>query len=192
MNKKSKFIRKDEIALYVMSAPITLFLLIWCYAPMAGLIMAFQNLDLRKGIFASPFVGLKNFEFLFSTSDAFIITRNTVLYNLAYILINLFLAVTLALLLSSIRSSRSGKVMQTIYMMPYFLSWAAVQICVFAFLDRENGLVNQIISIVAGERRLTLGLTTLKSTGIRAACPSRTTKWSPSTSTRITCWTSST
>ena len=153
--KKFRLIRREEIALYIMAAPVTIFLLIWCYAPMAGLIMAFQNLDLRKGIMASPFVGLKNFEFLFSTTDAFVITRNTVLYNLAYITVNLFLAVSLALLLSSIRSPRSGKIMQTVYMMPYFLSWAAVQICVYAFLDRNNGLVNQSIMMFTGDKSLT-------------------------------------
>lgn len=153
--KRINFYIKDEIALYVMAAPVTIFLLIWCYAPMAGLVMAFQTLDLTKGIIASPFVGMKNFEFLFSTTDAYIITRNTVLYNLAYIIVNMISAVTLALLLSSLRSQRSTKALQTIYMMPYFLSWAVVQICVFAFLDRNNGLVNQLIAMATGERALT-------------------------------------
>jgi len=112
---------------------------------MAGLIMAFQNMNITLGVFKSPFVGLRNFEFLFTSTDAFIITRNTVLYNLIFIVVNMVVSVCAALLLSTLRSSLYAKTMQTIYMMPYFLSWAVVAIVVNAFLDRDNGLVNMIM-----------------------------------------------
>jgi len=137
--------RREHNTLLAMAAPTIVYLLLFCYIPMVGLVMAFQNLDISKGIFNSPFVGLRNFEFLFSSSDAYIITRNTVLYNLVFIVFNMSVSVSAALLLSSMRSALFAKTMQTIYMMPYFLSWAVVAIVVNAFLDRDNGLVNAMM-----------------------------------------------
>lgn len=148
--KKKKY-RAEDWQLYVMAAPTIIFLLIFCYAPMFGLVMAFQELNITKGIFGSPFVGLANFKFLFATTDAWIITRNTVCYNLVFIALNMVLAVTLAMLLSELRSQKTAKVLQTIYMLPYFLSWAVVAIIVTAFLDKQNGLVNNIIRQLGGK-----------------------------------------
>ncbi|NLB42491.1 MAG: sugar ABC transporter permease [Clostridiales bacterium] len=133
-----------------MAIPTVIYLLIFAYLPMAGLVMAFQSLNVSKGIFGSPFIGLKNFEFLFATTDAWIITRNTVLYNVAFIIVNLFISVTLALMLSSLRSARYAKTVQTVYMMPYFLSYAVIAIVVNAFLHRDSGVVNAIIQFYGG------------------------------------------
>lgn len=124
--RRKRLLQREDIPLYIMSFPAVISLIIFSYLPMGGLVMAFQNFNVTKGFAGSDFVGLKNFEFLFSSSDAFIITRNTVLYNLAFIAVNLFLSVAVALILSEIRSKRSAKVFQTIYMMPFFLSWAVV------------------------------------------------------------------
>lgn len=121
---------------------------------MFGLIMAFQNLNVAKGILASPFVGFKNFEFLFATTDAWVITRNTVCYNLVFICVNMFFAVLLALLLSELTFRKTAKALQTIYMLPYFLSWAVVSIILIAFLDRDYGLVNAFIRMT-GARGMT-------------------------------------
>ncbi len=121
---------------------------------MGGLLMAFQNFNTAKGILHSDFVGLRNFEFLFASTDAWIITRNTVCYNLVFIVVNLIISISLALMLSSLRSRKFGRVMHTVYMMPYFLSYAVVAILVNAFLDRTNGFVNVIFRLV-GERGLT-------------------------------------
>lgn len=146
--------RTEDIPLYLMALPTVLYLVIFCYLPMIGLIMAFQDFNISKGILGSPFVGLKNFEFLFSTTDAWVITRNTVAYNLVFIVVNLVISITLALMLSSLHSANYAKTMQTIYMMPFFLSYAVVAILVNAFLDRDNGLVNVIIR-TTGEPGLT-------------------------------------
>lgn len=145
--KKESFfrIRKEDRALYVMALPTIIFLLIFAYAPMFGLVMAFQEINIGKGILGSPFVGLKNFEFLFSTTDAFVITRNTVLYNLVFIVVNMALAVGISLMLSELHGRRTAKTLQTVYMLPYFLSWAVVSIVLTAFLDRQFGLVNQLL-----------------------------------------------
>ena len=146
-HKGRRIFRREDLALYIMALPTVLFLIIFCYIPMAGLTMAFQNLNIAKGIFNSPFVGFKNFEFLFSTTDAFIITRNTVLYNLAFIIVNMLCAVLLALLLSELRSKMLAKSLQTIYMLPYFLSWAVVAIVLYAFIERDNGVINRLTGV---------------------------------------------
>lgn len=145
IKKKRKIWKKKDIPLYIMAAPSVLTLFIFCYLPMCGIIIAFQNFNVTKGIFGSDFVGFKNFEFLFTTTDAFVITRNTVGYNLIFIAVNLVISVVLALMLNELRSRKTAKTLQTIFMMPYFLSWAVVAIVVDAFLDRSHGLVNQII-----------------------------------------------
>jgi putative aldouronate transport system permease protein len=93
-------------------------------------------------------VNNSGFQFLFATTDAWVITRNTVLYNIVFIIVNLFCAVTLALMLSSLRTKGYAKTVQTIYMMPYFLSYAVVAIIVNAFLHRDNGLVNSILRLM--------------------------------------------
>ena len=146
-------IRKQDIQLYLMALPVVLYLLVFCYAPMFGLVMAFQKIDIGKGIFGSAFCGLDNFQFLFSTTDAWVITRNTVCYNLVFIVVNNVLAVVLALLMSELHSQRYAKTLQTVYMLPYFLSWAIIAIIVDAFLDRSNGLVNHVIHWLGGSGR---------------------------------------
>ena len=154
LRKKHRFFRREDISLWLMALTTILFLLIFCYAPMFGLIMAFQNLNVAKGILASPFVGFKNFQFLFATTDAWVITRNTVCYNLVFICVNMFFAVLLALLLSELTFRKTAKTLQTIYMLPYFLSWAVVSIILIAFLDRDYGLVNAFIRMT-GARGMT-------------------------------------
>lgn len=148
--KKKHFINKDDKALYVMALPTVIFLIIFCYMPMIGLVMAFQDYNVNLGMFGSKFVGLANFEYLFTTTDAWIITRNTVCYNLVFMVVNNCLAMAMAMLLSELTARRYAKVLQTIYMLPYFLSWTVVAIVVTAFLDRDKGLVNQIIKAMGG------------------------------------------
>ena len=152
VKKRRRLFKKDDIPLYLMASPAVIYLFIFCYLPMVGLLIAFQNYNNNQGIFGSPFIGMKNFEFLFSTTDAFIITRNTVLYNIVFIIFNMSLAVVLSLMMSMLRSRRTGKVIQTIYMLPYFLSYAVINIVLYAFLDRSNGLVNSLMG--------TMGLST--------------------------------
>ncbi len=143
--RKTKRFKKEDLPLYFMALPTVVWLVVFCYIPILGLVMAFQDLNITKGILGSPYVGLKNFKFLFTTTDAWVITRNTVCYNLVFILVNMMLAVLMALLLSELRSRITAKGLQTIYMLPYFLSWAVVAIILSAFLDRDYGLINRIM-----------------------------------------------
>lgn len=141
---------RDEVPLYLMALPGLALLFIFNYLPMVGLIMAFQKLDLSKGPFASPWVGFANFKFLFSSTDAWIITRNTVCYNAVFIVLNMFLAVLTALLLSELISRKLAKVLQTVYIMPYFLSWPVVAIIALAFLQARGGFLNNVIASFGG------------------------------------------
>lgn len=130
--------------LHVMALPVLVCLILFAYAPMLGLVMAFQKVNVGKGILHSPFIGFKNFEFLFATQDAWIITRNTVCYNVVFILLNTSLALILSLILNELLSKRLAKGIQTILMMPHFLSMAVIAMIVSAFLGKQYGLVNSV------------------------------------------------
>ncbi len=143
--KKPRSSLKRFSALYLMAIPGLIYLFINNYIPMSGIIIAFKNVNWRKGILASPFVGLQNFEFLFKTRDAWIITRNTLLYNIAFIIIGIILAVGVAILLNEIRSKRAKKVFQTVYLLPYLISIVVVSYLVYAFLSMESGFINKTI-----------------------------------------------
>lgn len=140
--------KREDIPLYIMALPGVVILILFSYLPMSGLILAFKKYNVQKGIFGSPFNGLENFKFLFATSDALLITRNTVLYNIVFIFLNMIVAVILSLMLSALRSRKAAKAFQTVYMMPYFLSWAVVAIIVTAFLERSHGFVNSILQMM--------------------------------------------
>lgn len=149
-HRKKRWFTKETMPLHFMALPVVFYLLVFCYTPMLGLVMAFQDLNISRGVFSSPFVGFRNFEFLFSSTDAFIITRNTVCYNLVFIAVNISLAVIMSLMLNELRCKRYGKVLQTVYMLPYFLSITVVAIIVEAFLARTHGLVNETIRFFGG------------------------------------------
>lgn len=139
-----KDLRKNWM-LWLMALPALLCVLIWSYLPMAGLVMAFQKLDLQKGLLSSPWVGFDNFKYLFSSSDAWVITRNTVCYNVVFILMNMVFSVFLAVVFNELRSKWFAKVSQTVIIMPHFLSAVVVSSIVFAFLSPMDGFVNSLL-----------------------------------------------
>ncbi|WP_260405677.1 ABC transporter permease, partial [Paenibacillus sp. 598K] len=99
----------------------------------------------------SDWVGFKNFEFLFSTNDAYIITRNTILYNLVSIALGLVIAVTFAILIHELLNKRLAKLYQTGMFLPYFLSWVVISYFAFTFLSTDKGMVNQIVTALGGD-----------------------------------------
>lgn len=135
---------KQHKELIVMSIPAILFKMLFNYLPMLGLVLAFKKYRYDLGIWGSPWVGLENFKFFFNSSSAFVVTRNTILYNLSFIIITLVVSVTLAILLNEI-SGRWVKAHQTVLFMPYFISWVVVGYMVNALLDNKNGFVNGLI-----------------------------------------------
>lgn len=127
-----------------------------CYLPMFGTVIAFKDFKIhRDGFFASvlnsKWVGLENFNFLFSTEDAYIITRNTILYNLALISLGLVLAVGIAITLNELVNKRTAKVYQTAMFMPYFLSWVIISFFTFSFLSVDKGILNQVVVYFGGD-----------------------------------------
>ncbi len=131
-----------NIPLYLMFLPGAVYLLINNYIPMSGLIIAFKQVNWNKGILKSPWVGFSNFEYLFKTSDAWVITRNTLGYNLVFIVLGTVLAIAIAILLNEIRSKQLKKVYQTVILLPYLISMVVVSYLVFAMLSSENGFIN--------------------------------------------------
>ena len=145
MKKQNRFFKREYIPLHIMVLPSVIYLLIFYYTPMVGVLMAFQRYNVMQGFFRSQFVGFQNFRFLFATTDAWIITRNTVLYHFAYLLTGLAVTISGALIISSLRTKGAAKVLQTIYMMPSFLSWTAAASVVGALIQ-QNGLISQILA----------------------------------------------
>lgn len=136
---------KRCIPLYIMFLPGALYLILNNYIPMSGLIIAFKRINWNKGILGSDWAGFNNFTYLFKTKEAWNITRNTLLYNIAFIVIGTLLAITVAILLNEIRSTMAKKVYQTIVLLPYLISIVVVSYLVFAMLSSETGFVNHTI-----------------------------------------------
>ena len=136
---------KRFIPLYLMMLPGLIYLIVNNYMPMAGLALAFKKVNYSLGFVNSPWVGLQNFKFLFGTSDAFLFFRNTILYNLAFILLGNMLGVFVAIGLDSIHSKFFKKFNQVIILIPYLLSTVIISYIVFAFLSGKNGFMNMTI-----------------------------------------------
>ena len=144
-NKYFKF-----IPLYFMMLPGLLYIIINNYLPMFGVIIAFKNINYSKGILGSDWTGFSNFEYLFKTKDAFEITRNTVLYNSSFILINLIVAIAIAIALSEIVKQKLARLYQNILLLPYLISMVIVGYLVYSLLSMENGFMNNSVLPLLG------------------------------------------
>lgn len=140
----------NSMNLFILSLPALISIFVFAYLPMFGLFIAFKNINYSKGILQSDFVGLDNFKFFFESQDAFNVTRNTILYNLSFIAIGLFLGVILAVLLYEL-SHRAVKIFQTVLFVPYFLSWVVVGFVAYIFLNPQVGLLNQLMQLLGKE-----------------------------------------
>lgn len=138
-----RYVKKNYELLFL-TMPAVLKIFIFSYLPMAGVIIAFKNYRYDQGIFGSDWVGLKNFEFFFKSETAWRVTRNTVLYEFAYIIVTTIFALAFAVMLNEI-ARRFTKIYQTTLFLPHFMSWAVVFYIVFSFLDINNGLLNKLL-----------------------------------------------
>ncbi|TYP79795.1 ABC transporter permease [Paenibacillus methanolicus] len=132
--------------LLLMTLPGVLYLFVNNYIPMYGVILAFKNYTYTKGIWGSDWAGWKNFEFLFISPDAYTITRNTVLYNLAFIVLNLVMALLTALLINEIRQKKIARFYQSAFLLPHIISMVVVSYLVYSFLNMESGMLNRVLS----------------------------------------------
>ncbi|KRL13811.1 ABC transporter permease [Schleiferilactobacillus perolens] len=146
----------DNRVFFLFVAPGTLFLIVFFYVPVLANIVAFKDFHYSDGGFIaslmqSKWSGFDNFKFFFMSSDFWIVVRNTVGYNLTFLLLNFFFAIFFAVIMSQLRNRRLLKAYQTSMLFPYFLSWAILAYFVYAFLSPDKGVLNSIIKAVGGQ-----------------------------------------
>lgn len=137
-------------ALLLMTLPALIYLLINNYLPMFGVIIAFKDINFAKGILGSDWVGFKNFEYLFKTADAYVITRNTLIYNGTFIALGTLVSVGVAILLNEVRTRFMSRLYQSVILLPFLISMVIVAYLVLAMLDVENGFLNRHILPILG------------------------------------------
>lgn len=146
---KLKKVKRYRV-LFLMTLPGIIYLLINNYLPMLGVVIAFKNYNAIDGFFGSEWIGFKNFEYLFKTEDALIITRNTLLYNTAFIILNTIFALGLAIFLNEIKNKLASRFYQSVVILPHLISTVIVGFLVFALLSVENGFVNKTLLPLVG------------------------------------------
>lgn len=142
---KKKIRWRKVFPVYLMLLPAIIYFIINNYLPMYGITIAFRKLDYRMGILNSPFNGFENFKFLFASGNLGYVVRNTILYNLAFIVIGTVFPITVAILFNEIRNKWAKKSYQTLLLVPYLMSMVIVSYLVFAFLSADTGFINKSI-----------------------------------------------
>lgn len=149
--KKSK--RQSNVPFLLMVLPGTLWLILFFYIPAMGNVVAFKDFRFEgsnfiENIILSKWVGFKNFEFMFATKTIIQVIRNTLLYNLGFIIFGLVAAVAVSLIANELRSKRAQKVYQTLMLLPYFLSWIIISYFVYSFLSPDKGIFNSVLKFM--------------------------------------------
>lgn len=150
--KKRKKISRSALEDYSLAVIPLLYVFIFSYLPMGGIIIAFKNYRYDQGIFGSEWVGFKNFEFFFKSNDFFRITRNTLVMNFIFIVFGIASALFVAIMLYGVVSRTKTKVFQTILITPHFLSWVVVASMLYGFLNTRYGIVNVFLSGIGIEK----------------------------------------
>lgn len=155
--KRKRKWSRDDTELTLLGLPTYIWFICFSYLPMFGIIIAFKKLTFKQGhgfiynLFTSEWCGLDNFQFLFKSSDAFIILRNTILYNVVFICLGLVIPVTLAILMSQLYNRKLAKICQTCMFLPHFMSYVVVSYFVWAFLSYDKGFVNNLLLSMGSE-----------------------------------------
>ena len=136
---------RKNIYLYLLMLPGLVYFIIFKYLPMVGVIIAFKDFNYVKGIFKSPFVGFKNFEFFLRSNDWLRVAFNTIYLNVLFIITGLIFSIGIAIVLSEIRGQVFKKVTQSIVILPHFISWTLVAMLCLPFLSSEHGVINKIL-----------------------------------------------
>ena len=141
----------DDTELTLLGLPAAIWYAVFCYLPMFGLIIAFKNFKITPGrgflysLFHSDWAGFDNFKFFLTSNTFTMLLRNTLLYNILFIVLNIVIPVTLAVLINQIYSRIASKAYQTMMFFPYFMSWVVASYFLDAFLNQDNGLINSIM-----------------------------------------------
>lgn len=148
--KKTGRGRANTWQLLLIALPGVAYLIINNYIPMFGVFLAFKDYNYFQGIFGSPWCGFDNFEFLFRTRDAWLITRNTLLYNAAFIVLGTVFSIFLAILLHELGTRKRVKFFQASLLLPNLLSWVVIGFIVYAFLNADTGFMNKTVAAALG------------------------------------------
>lgn len=148
---------KREWPLHAMLIPGLVFVIVFSYIPMAGILMAFQKYIPTRGLFGSPFVGMKNFQFLFDYPDIGRVFFNTVYIAVMKIIAGLFVPITIAILLNELSRQWIKRTFQTLVYLPHFLSWVLLSGILIDVLSPSSGLVNQALAMLGIEPIFFLG-----------------------------------
>lgn len=152
--KKKKGVFKELWSnkfLYLLAVPAIIYTFIYSYMTLPYIAIAFEKFNYKTGIF-SPFVGLDNFKYFFGSSWAWTITRNTLVINILFLIFGTIFAVLLAIVLNEVRNKKFLKVTQSTMLFPFFISWVIVSYMLQGILGTDNGLINNIIVSMGGER----------------------------------------
>ena len=134
-----------------MLLPAVLYTLVFSYYPMTGIVLAFKKYSYTGGIWGSPWNGFDNFKFFFQSGQAGLVTKNTVLYNIMFILVGTFFQIAVAILLTEIRNKTFRKTAQSLMFLPYFISWVIVGVIAFNVLSADYGFLNRVIEAFGGK-----------------------------------------
>jgi putative aldouronate transport system permease protein len=141
---------RQNRTLLLMCFPAVLFFFLFSYLPMPGAYIAFTKFNYAKGIFQSPFVGMDNFRFLFQSGQLTLLLRNTVLYNIAFIILGNFLQLTFAILLNEVQSKWFKKITQSMMFLPYFISAVLVSLLVYNLINYDYGFISALVRNMGG------------------------------------------
>ena len=155
--KKRRWSREDT-ELSLLGLPALVWYILFSYLPMFGLLIAFKQYKIFPrqtflyNLLHSDFVGLKNFKFFVTNNSFLMLLRNTLVYNIVFIILGIVIPVALAIMINELYSKRAGKVYQTMMFFPHFLSWVVVSYFVFAFLNYDYGMLNRLVTSLGGEK----------------------------------------
>lgn len=151
-SRSRRIFGKTNLFLTCLALPFFLYKLIFHYVPITGVILAFKDYKFPKGVFGSDWCGLKNFEFFFASPDAWRTARNTIGYNISFIILGTLSALVVAILLYEVTSRAVVKYAQTTMLLPHFMSWVIVAFIAYGFLSYKSGVVNNLLVSLGGER----------------------------------------
>lgn len=147
---KLKFDMKRDIPIYMLMLPAMLLIVVFCYLPMYGVIIGFQDFNPFRGVLGSPWVGLKNFIYFMSDSNFWRVMKNTVIINFYSLIFGFPAPIILALLINGVTGRFFKRTVQTISYLPYFISWVVVGGLILSILSPTGGVVNVILHNLFG------------------------------------------
>ena len=155
---KKHRIQKKHVEIYLLFLPVAAWYLIFCYVPMGGIVIAFKDFKILKGIMGSKWVGLNNYTYLFSLPSFRKAVENTIIMGLQRLAFAFPLPILFALLLNEVSRLRFKKIVQTTSYLPHFISWSVAGGLVYMLLSPNTGTINNLIVLFGGSPRNYIGI----------------------------------